>query len=154
MASITPNILLTKSSEETKSAAAEWASQLAPHEDAATVCLLQGDLGAGKTTFVQGVAEVLGVKTEINSPTFVIEKIYPLSEKGVKYRRLIHIDCYRLEKESELGLLNLPALLADPGNLLMIEWADKFPAVWPAEALSLYFSFISDEVREIRYGRP
>src|SRR5579863_8039915 len=89
-----------KSLDEMKSLAENFITSLKPREKSATVVGLYGDLGAGKTTFVQAVAKELGISKAVSSPTFVIMKIYELSEKKWKY--LIHIDAYRLEKSLEL----------------------------------------------------
>src|ERR1700733_3565857 len=69
----------------------------------ACVVGLYGDLGSGKTTFTQAVAKILGITEVVNSPTFVIEKIYKLEHE--RFEHLIHIDAYRLEKSSELEKL-------------------------------------------------
>src|SRR3989344_4690866 len=90
---------LSKSSEETNKIAQDFLNAL-KLGTGATVVALQGDLGAGKTAFAQEVGKILGVAENMHSPTFVIEKIYQIDFKH--FKRLIHIDAYRLEKESEL----------------------------------------------------
>src|ERR1700739_2778621 len=94
-----------------KEFAARFALGLAPHEDRATVVTLSGDLGAGKTTFVQAAANALGIEENVTSPTFVIEKIYQLPKKSdVRHRffkRLVHVDAYRLEGPAELEKLGV-----------------------------------------------
>jgi tRNA threonylcarbamoyl adenosine modification protein YjeE len=84
---------------------------------------LSGHLGAGKTAFVKSVAKHLSINEEITSPTFVIMKIYEISHP--KWRRMIHIDAYRLEDESELEILKFNQLRNDPANLIMIEWPEN-----------------------------
>jgi tRNA threonylcarbamoyladenosine biosynthesis protein TsaE len=86
---------ITTSLEETQKLAAEWVRSLGASSDEALVVGLYGNLGAGKTSFTQAVARELGVIDIVNSPTFVIEKIY--ETKHPDFKRLVHIDAYRLE---------------------------------------------------------
>lgn len=104
----------------------------------AMVIALSGDLGAGKTTFTQEVAKVLGVEEHVVSPTFVIQKIYALKEQ--KFDRLIHIDAYRLESARELEHLGWHDLCADPGNLILIEWPERVTELIPADAVRIALS--------------
>ncbi len=103
----------------------------------ATVIALYGNLGGGKTTFTQGIAKVLGIQETVPSPTFIIERIYALKKKS--FRRLIHIDAYRLENKKQLRALLFNALLKDPQNLIVVEWADKIESAIPKDAFKIYF---------------
>jgi len=94
-----------------------------PSKVGARVLALVGDLGSGKTTFVQGFMKGLGVKAPITSPTFLIIRRYPL--KNLFYRTVFHIDLYRLKKLSELHVLNFGETLKDNRALMVVEWADK-----------------------------
>jgi tRNA threonylcarbamoyladenosine biosynthesis protein TsaE len=89
------------------------------------VVALSGPLGAGKTTFVQALAKRLGVQRVPQSPTFALMRTYRLSRAKNGIRRLIHVDAYRIEKESELMVLDLDEELADGQSILVIEWAEK-----------------------------
>ena len=122
-----------------------------------------GDLGSGKTTFVQGLARSLGIKENITSPTFVIEKIYPVrgedalralaaSNGAGKLKHFIHIDAYRLESAEELEKLGWPELVADPGNLIVIEWADRVQKILPADSIRVNFKFTDENKREISWN--
>ena len=102
---------------------ASLVAQLGPRPKGATVITLSGELGAGKTTFAQGIARALGVEEVVTSPTFVIEKIYQLENQ--KWQRLIHIDAYRLKGAHELEVLGWDELVADPGNLIVLEWPEN-----------------------------
>src|SRR5437588_9312651 len=104
----------TKSSEETKNLAKQLAEGLKGGE----VVLLYGDLGAGKTTFVQGLGEGLGIKDKVLSPTFVLRRFY-----GGKIN-LVHYDFYRLESERDLESLDLEEDLNE-GNVVVIEWPER-----------------------------
>ena len=136
-----------ESVEKTVKTALEFIAELAPRTEAATVVTLSGELGAGKTTFVQGIARALGVAEPITSPTFVIEKIYSL--EGQKWKRLIHIDAYRLADARELAALGWQEIVADPENLVCIEWPEHVAALIPADAARLHLD-IEGEKRIIR----
>lgn len=86
---------------------------------------LSGDLGAGKTTFVQFCGARLGVSETMVSPTFTIAKFYPLSQKYFPWKQLVHIDAYRLTSWKELEILGFKEVLVDPYNLVMIEWSEN-----------------------------
>ena len=114
--------------EETHIIARDWLKGIAeaPHQKGALVVGLSGHLGAGKTAFVKAVAKELGIVEDITSPTFVIMKIYPLDPPfKAKFKRLIHIDAYRLEQVQELEALGFEKLAADEDSLIMIEWPEN-----------------------------
>ena len=129
----------------------------------ALVVGLSGELGSGKTTFMKGVAKALGVNQTITSPTFVIEKIYPigtnehkrstLSEasklKDKPFKHLIHIDAYRLEEEKELLTLGWEELKRDPENFIFIEWPERVEGVLPKNIIKIEFAFINESTRDI-----
>lgn len=135
--------------EQTKKAAEDFVRTLVPG-DAAAVVALQGDLGAGKTTFTQAAAAALGVTETVTSPTFVIEKIYKLSHPH--FTHLIHIDAYRLESGKELLSLGWNEIAADPTNLIFIEWPERVADILPADAKTLRFRFVDEGTREIEIG--
>lgn len=120
---------------------------LAPGK-AATVVGLYGDLGAGKTTFVQTLAKRLGITEHVTSPTFVIQKVYAL--KRGKYSHLIHIDAYRLESSSELRALGWDELLKDPHNLIVVEWANLIEDILPEGAHKISLSVPEDATEGVR----
>ncbi|MEJ1971546.1 MAG: tRNA (adenosine(37)-N6)-threonylcarbamoyltransferase complex ATPase subunit type 1 TsaE [Lacunisphaera sp.] len=106
---------LRPSAEETRALATELAAAL----PADTILALHGDLGVGKTTFVQGLARGLGVKEQVTSPTFSIYSVY----QGRK-RKLVHLDAYRLEHERQIEALLLEEFLISPW-CLAVEWPEK-----------------------------
>ena len=96
----------------------------------ATLVGLSGHLGAGKTAFTKVVAKILGVTEDITSPTFVIMKLYDITAKqkdgtDFSWKKLVHIDAYRLERGQELSALNFESLVADANNLILIEWPEN-----------------------------
>lgn len=139
-----------QSREETASVAEAFLATLMPSTEA-TVVAMEGDLGAGKTTFTQGLAWALGVEEVVTSPTFVIEKVYKLGQNA-SFKHLIHIDCYRLETPEELLHLGFKDLLADPGNLIVIEWPERVRELLPAHIITVGMRFIDESVREISYA--
>ena len=124
-------IVASKSIEDTERIASEWLASLSGSDEAVVVGL-SGHLGAGKTAFVKAVAKALGVAETVTSPTFVIMKIY--DTKNETFRRLVHIDAYRLEQPEELEALTFEKVTADPKNLVMIEWPENvFTREWPVQ---------------------
>ena len=114
----------------------------------ATVAGLFGDLGSGKTTFTQAIGKILGVKEVMTSPTFVIEKRYDLDGQ-YGFKKLIHIDAYRLDSGAEILKLNFQEDLNNPDNLILIEWPERVEGALPADILRINFKFISEFEREI-----
>ena len=112
----------------------------------ATVLGLSGDLGAGKTTFVQALAAKLGVREVVQSPTFTILKLYQTNHP--EFKQLIHMDAYRIESLDELGPLRLGELLNTPETLFAIEWPEKIMEALPGHIL-LKFKTISEDEREV-----
>jgi tRNA threonylcarbamoyladenosine biosynthesis protein TsaE len=137
---------LSESRVKTKEIAQGFLDSLQPGKRGMVVAL-QGDLGAGKTAFTQEVGKLLGVTENMHSPTFVIEKIYPIDWKG--FKNLIHIDAYRLEKESELLHLGWEKITSEPENLIFIEWPENVPGLIPKDAKKLSFRFVDENTREI-----
>lgn len=136
-----------RTAEDMRKLAAEMASKLEASPDSATVFGLKGDLGAGKTTFVQGLGAELGVEGPMQSPTFVIEKRYKISRGG--FERLIHIDAYRLEGGRELERLGWRDTVSDPGNLVLIEWPELVADAMPEDAGLIRFEHADDGSRNV-----
>lgn len=144
----------SNSLEETAKIASDWLVELSnsrAHSDEATVVGLSGHLGAGKTAFVKEVAKILGIDEEVTSPTFIIMKIYELivdsGQLSVPWKRLIHIDAYRLERREELEGLNWESLVADKNNLILMEWPENVGII--RENCSVYIKFDIQEGRRL-----
>lgn len=108
-----------------------------PKRKEALVLALTGELGAGKTTFIQGFVRGLGIKKRIISPTFVLIKNYKL--RALNYKLLSHIDCYRISKPSELLQLGIAEIFKNSQALICIEWAEKIQKILPKNTLWLKF---------------
>jgi tRNA threonylcarbamoyladenosine biosynthesis protein TsaE len=127
--------ITSESAEQTRSLAAELAATLPPD----TTLALHGDMGVGKTTFVQGLAQGLGVHEHVTSPTFAIYSVYQGTEK-----KLIHLDAYRLEKEAQIESLLLDEFLVSP-YVLAVEWPEKTGAWLPKDAWHLTLSIVDGD---------
>jgi tRNA threonylcarbamoyladenosine biosynthesis protein TsaE len=112
---------ITKNEEETKQVATDFAKRLRGGE----VILLYGDLGAGKTVFVKGLAEALGVREVVKSPTFNIMKCYSCKLSAVSCKLFCHIDAYRLKNFQDLRDIGADEYLGQPNVITAIEWAER-----------------------------
>lgn len=129
--------------------ARQFVGSLLPKDVGATLVTLSGELGAGKTAFTKAVAHALGIEEVVTSPTFVLEKIYSLSNKS--FKRLVHIDAYRLEKYTDLVPLGFDELMEDPGNLILLEWPEKVAGALPVPAVKISLVANPDGSRTITY---
>ncbi|MFA5044106.1 MAG: tRNA (adenosine(37)-N6)-threonylcarbamoyltransferase complex ATPase subunit type 1 TsaE [Kiritimatiellia bacterium] len=120
--------IISKSPEETQALAAALAAEL----QGGAVLALHGELGSGKTCFVQGLARALGVRQPVTSPTFTIVNEYH------GRRPLIHMDLYRLSDPEELLSIDFENYLETEG-LVVIEWAERSGNWLPGNALHIYF---------------
>lgn len=111
----------------------------------ATVVTLSGNLGAGKTTFVQMLAEKLGVNETVTSPTFVLLKRYDTNHPH--FHTLVHIDAYRIEDSSELKLLGIEEIFAEDGVLVCIEWPERVEDILPPQVTQVHLEMKSDTER-------
>jgi len=113
----------------------------------ATVLGLQGDLGAGKTTFVQALAQHLGVAEVVTSPTYLIMRSY--ETRNEQFTTLVHMDAYRIESLAELAPLRFSEILARPQTLLLIEWVERVVEALSAAVPTLTFTINPDGSRTI-----
>ena len=121
--------------EETQKIVHQWLVDISntyADQDEALMVGLSGHLGAGKTAFSKAVAKELGITETVTSPTFVIMKAYELEKENgkgkienVPWKRLVHIDAYRLERREELEALQWEQVVADKNNLILIEWPEN-----------------------------
>jgi tRNA threonylcarbamoyladenosine biosynthesis protein TsaE len=112
---------------------------------AGDVICLQGDLGAGKTTFVQGLAQGWGTLDAVSSPTFILVNNYRRADGA----QLYHMDAYRLESVPEAEELDLDAMLAH--GVLLVEWPERIQALIPQERIWLEMEYLAEEHRLMRF---
>jgi len=154
--------------EETKTFAQDFIANLSPVGDRATVVGLYGDLGAGKTSFTQGVAEAFGVSDSVVSPTFVIMKSYEIRDMRQEileedaesnhvsyltshvsaFKNLIHIDAYRLEKSEEMLRLGWQDIISNKENLVLVEWPERIIGIMPPH-IKIELKHVSNNEREV-----
>lgn len=136
-------IFTTNSAEETIALGAK----IAPSLRDARIVLLHGELGAGKTTIVKGIAEAFqaSAQDDVTSPTFTLVHEYRGPE-----RTLYHIDLYRIDTERELATLGLEDLGNEEGNILLIEWGEKFERLAKLRDVEIMLYRIGENTRNIR----
>jgi len=133
---------IVKSIEETKSLASDFAKTLKVGD----VVLLNGDLGAGKTTFTQLVFSCLGVKEVVNSPTFAILKSY--QGDGIT---LHHFDTYRISTEEAIEA-GFDEVLEDRDSIIFIEWSENIAPLLPEKTKVVNISLLNETTREFQIG--
>lgn len=132
---------LSHSPEQTRRLGMRLGALLCPGD----VICLQGDLGAGKTTLVQGLAAGWGSLDPVSSPTFILVNVYRRPNED----QLFHFDTYRIESVSEAEELDLEAMLnAGP---LIIEWPERMAGVLPAERLWIKLEYVDDDRRQLTF---
>lgn len=114
----------------------------------AVVFGLRGELGSGKTTFLQGFAKGLCIKEKITSPTFVILKKFKIAEIK-NFKNFYHLDCYRIQKSNEILELGWEKIIADPENIIAVEWAALIKDILPKQTIFIDFKHINENTREI-----
>lgn len=158
--------MLLKTTEETKQFGKKFAEKV---QFGGVICLY-GDLGAGKTTFTQGLAQGLGVQNRIISPTFVIVRTYEIKRKinnvilaterspesvtgadagqaSMTSQNFYHIDLYRTNSEQELIDIGLQEILDNPENIVVIEWAEKLGALLHENRWDITFAYTENQQR-------
>ncbi|MES2416373.1 MAG: tRNA (adenosine(37)-N6)-threonylcarbamoyltransferase complex ATPase subunit type 1 TsaE [Patescibacteria group bacterium] len=168
--------IISKSPQDTEKIAKEFFESLKIQnfKGLSTVIALSGELGAGKTTFTQALGKHLGIKKKINSPTFVIMKKYLLTKSTRKnfladktksvpagenfhehfFSYLFHLDAYRLKNEKELEKLGWAEIIADPKNLILIEWPENVKKSIPKKHISIKIAHIKDGERKFEIKHP
>lgn len=141
--------VISKSLSETQKIARDFLANLKAKSSKATILLLKGDLGSGKTAFAQALARELGIKNHLTSPTFVLMKKYKINNNF--FKNLIHIDAYRLNSGQDLLNLGWVELASDPNNLIVLEWPECVADLFTGAEQQINFKFIDEKTREIGY---
>ena len=156
------NQITTKSSQKTKAFAKKVLRELFKlNKNKNYIICLYGDLGSGKTTFTQGLAEELEIKEIVNSPTFLIMKKYKPARRrhsrmssslaSSKKYTLYHFDCYRVSDHQEILDLGWEEIISGENNIIVIEWPEKIKEILPKERLDLKFEFVDENIRKIKF---
>lgn len=142
--------IITQNLKETQAVARALAQEILAGRPLkkALVLAFSGELGAGKTSFVQGLAKGLGIKVKVKSPSFLLMKQYKVPGKEIF---LIHLDCYRLNSFEDLESLGFSDLLNDAKNIVALEWAEKVRKYLPKNnTLFLKFEHAGEKSRKIK----
>ena len=141
--------IITESFSATQVAGQSFAREILAHktQKTAVVLALKGDLGAGKTTFLQGLAKGLGIREVVNSPTFVIMKKFKIPSSNFKF--FYHFYLYRLNSPDEVLQLDFQEIIFNPQNIVAIEWPEKLGNLLPKNSMLINFSHLSEDTREI-----
>lgn len=123
--------------------AKSFASSLSARERGARIVTLHGPLGAGKTTFVRALADFFGIEESVTSPTFVLEKIY-VAKRG-PFKRLVHVDAYRLKDVGELEALRWHDVIRDRDTIILLEWPEHVHGAIPENATRVEITPRGDE---------
>lgn len=125
---------------------AKIATKLAKELKGGELLALSGNLGAGKTVFVQALARELGIKENVTSPTFVLMKVYDIDYK--KVNKFVHVDCYRLSGQEDLFGIGLEDYLIHDNIIVAIEWADKINNL-PDRTIKIHIELLKGDKRKI-----
>jgi tRNA threonylcarbamoyladenosine biosynthesis protein TsaE len=134
---------LVQNKKQTEGLAKMLAKEILKHKNNKKQSLVfgfVGNLGAGKTTFIQSFAKGLGVKSRLTSPTFVLMK---------KYGNLFHLDCYRIKDYKDIMALDFAETINDPKNIVVIEWAEKIKKILPKDTVWIKFKILAKDKRKI-----
>lgn len=133
----------TSSPEQTQ----EIAKKLAQKYKNGGIFALIGPLGTGKTTFVQGFAQGLGISQRLISPTFIVMRQYNIP--GKSEGKLYHLDLYRLDQIEQMENLGISEIFQNPKNIILIEWAEKLGKLLPKNAIKIKFKALLENRRQI-----
>lgn len=141
---------IVKNLGELNSFVEDFFSEIIEKREKALVFGLRGDLGSGKTTFVQTVAKYFEIEEFVTSPTFVIQKKYKIKKDNhFGFENLIHIDAYRLEKAEEILMLDWEENISNSNNLIFVEWPEKIKEALPKNTKEIFFEFVDEITRKI-----
>ena len=137
--------VITKSPTQTQKLGEKIGCNLISQKIKSKIFCLYGDLGSGKTTFIQGIAKGLGIKRRVVSPTFVFMKQYG--------SHFYHVDLYRINKVGEAKGLGLEEIFNEPKAIIAIEWAEKIKKILPKKKEDIYFDYVSENQRKITFKK-
>lgn len=141
----------TQNPDETKELGKRFALKILNQKEKRILSLV-GDLGGGKTTFLQGFAVGLGIKSRVLSPTFLIIKKFKI--RHAYFNFFYHIDCYRVQTNEEILSLGFGKVISNPQNIIAVEWGDRIDKVLPPETTLINFEVFNKNKRVIKIKCP
>jgi len=136
-------VFISENAEKTRRIAKDLARRfLKSRPKKALIIGLTGELGAGKTVFIQGFARGLGIKGKIKSPTFILMR---------RHNNFYHFDCYRIKKFKEILDLGWRELINNPQNIILIEWAEKIKNILPKNYIKIRLEHVNKNKRKISF---
>lgn len=151
---VLPFETITQSAAQTQKLGEAFGNSFLTGEDSGTarILCLWGELGSGKTTFVQGLAKGLGITSRLLSPTFIIVRCHDIPKTtGVLY----HLDLYRIVSSENVAGVGFTDMIREPESLVVIEWPERLGALLPEKRMDIRFSVLPDgshKIRGISYG--
>ena len=137
---------ISTSAEETKN----FAKNIAKNLKTPQIIALYGNLGSGKTTFVQGLASELGITKRVLSPTFVFIREYQLDNK----KMFFHVDLYRQDSSQDITTIGLSDILKTKNAIIAIEWPEKIEKLLPSNTIKINFYTAGEKIRKITVLNP
>jgi len=137
--------IVAANTEQTQKFAEEIAAKIKPGDTIA----LYGDLGAGKTTFVSMVTKALGFTDRVQSPTFVVSRIYSGGSSTSEIKYIHHLDLYRMQDSSDIKDLGIDDYLSQPDSVVFIEWPEVAEKYLPEKTIRIFFEILSENERKI-----
>ena len=138
--------IISNSEKETFDFAKNFAKQLKGGE----IIELYGNLGAGKTIFTKGLAFEVGIREVVNSPTFVIMKIYKIKKKYYKIKNLVHIDAYRINSDEDVVDIGIKEYFNRDDTIIIIEWAENIKKIILQKSIKIKIKIIDKNIRKIK----
>ena len=146
---------ISNSAAETKKFAGEFAKKLKPRD----ILALYGSLGAGKTTFIQGLVASLGYRGKVFSPTFIFVRPYQIRSQTSDIRQqksgiktFYHIDLYRIEEPADLKTIGIEEFLSEDDSVSAIEWPERIENGLPERTVKIKIESIDENTRRLIIG--
>ncbi len=142
----------TSSPRETEKLAKFFGESILQFRNSKTIIALEGDLGAGKTTFIKGLARGFGITKKVTSPTFIIARTYPLPKGSHRIKTFFHIDAYRLKTPHDVETSGVHEMLKMKRRVIAIEWADLIENLLPSSTIIVKIKHVKGNRREISFS--
>lgn len=139
---------VSNSPKETQKIASDLAQKIIKTKNGVVIAL-EGELGAGKTVFVKGFAEAIGIKSKIKSPTFVLMRSYKIQDTRYKIQNLYHLDCYRIAGHKDLRIPELEEVFNEKGSIVLVEWAERIKEILPKKHITIHIDHVDENKRKI-----